>query len=315
MGFELPGLRNRRIRRAAARWRVEMLEPHSPELRAAFEMWRAADPAHAKAYGEIERITGLAERLPSGHRRQAPIGRERLLRPAFAIAALAAIAFTGVLLLTRPAAPVTEMSLTNPGPAIRFMRLSDGSMVTLDVATELTVAIGSRAREARLRSGRARFKVADDPGRPFIVSWPGGRVEANGSEFDVALSAGQMTVMARNGAVRVFPAGTHQEDAVAVGAGRAVRVEGNDVVPAAVSRGDRLWPDGRHAFNRTSLATILALANRLGGPPIKPASEAIGSLKITAVLDLRDSRALARKLAAALDLRVDESAGEIVLSR
>lgn len=315
MGIGFADLRKRRIRREAARWRVEMLEPQSAGLRAEFDAWFAADPAHARAYDELERLTTLATRLPNGEHRRALIGRERALRPAFGMAMAAAIAVGGVLLLARPDSPATEMALTNSGTAIRLLRLSDGSTVTLDVATRLTVTIGPNSREAHLRSGRARFQVADDPGRPFVVSLPEGRVEARGGAFDVALSANRTTVVPVKGEVRVYPTGADQDGAVAVRAGSAAWVASGDVVSTAVSRRERLWPAGRIAFNRTPLAKVVATANRLGGPPIRLGSDAVGSLEVTAVLDLRDTRALAPKIAAALDLKIDERDGSIVLNR
>ena len=291
-----------------------MLEPHSPELRARFEAWLGADPAHVKAYAELERFATLSQRLPAPERRRqrGAIGARRLT-PAFGVIAVVAIAATGLLFMGRETA--TYAAVTNPGPAIRLYRLSDGSTVTLDVDTNLAVAMKPASREVRIRSGRARFKVTAEPERPFTVLSAGGRVTANGSEFDVALNGDRMTVVSLGGEVRVSAPDGSDVAALPVAEGTAVRAESAGVAAAPVSRKDRLWPVGRLSFDNTPLERIVAMANRLGGPPLRLGSEGTGALKVTAVLDLRDPRALARKLAAALDLKIDERNGEVVLTR
>ncbi|GGD84507.1 iron dicitrate transporter FecR [Tsuneonella deserti] len=292
-----------------------MLEPHAPELRAEFEAWLGADPAHAKAYDALERFATLSQRLPAPERRprRQAVGPRRLA-PAFGAIALVATAATGLLLLVTGREAATYAAVANPGPAIRLYRLSDGSTITLDADTNLDVAIKPASREVRIRSGRARFKVTDEPDRPFTVSSDGGRVTANGSEFDVALNGDRMTVVALQGDVHVSPDGSDRP-AVPLANGAAVQVEGASVDMTSVSREDRLWPAGRLSFDNTPLEKIVATANRLGGPPIRLGSDGIGTLKVTAVLDLRDTRALARKLAAALELKVDDRGGEVVLTR
>jgi len=315
MAIRLPGFRERRIRQQAAYWRAEMLEPPSPALRAKFEAWLASDPAHAAAYGELEPIVALSRQLPAPERRWRWQSAGHGLRPAFGAALVAAIAATGVLLVKGREQSAVYAPVTNPGPAIRLFQLSDGSRITLDAGASLGVAIDETARNVRLHSGRARFSVTSAPERPFTVFSDRARVTAEGGEFDVAVDNAGMTVVPLRGEVRVSRAPGSEEKTVPVAPGAAVRVDSAAVAPTRVSRGDRLWPVSRLSFDGTPLEKIVAMANRLGQPPIRLGSEGTGKLEVTAVLDLRNNRALGRKLAAALKLELEEKDGAVVLTR
>jgi transmembrane sensor len=314
MPIRFPRSRSRRIQEEAANWRTELLEPHSSEVRAEFEAWIAKDPAHARAYNELAGIATLSKRLPAPNRRsrQSAVGGS-FLRPAYGVAVVGAIAVAGVLLVTGREPAAAYAAVTNAGPAIRMVRLSDGSTIILDVDTALDVAVRQASREVRFYKGRARFNVADKPARPFTVSSAAGCVTANGSEFDVGLNGDQMTVVPLQGKVELCGAGATKR--APISAGTAVRVHDANVTTTTMGREDRFWPAGRMSFDNTPLDKIVVMANRIGEPPIRLGSDDIGALEVTAVLDLRDTRSLARKLAAALDLKVDERADEIVLTK
>jgi ferric-dicitrate binding protein FerR (iron transport regulator) len=68
-------------------------------------------------------------------------------------------------------------------------------------------------------------------------------------------------------------------------------------------------------FEDAPLAIVAAKANAIGGPKIEVPDAKVAGLRLTGVLDLRDTRALARKLAATFDLRVEERHGAILLRR
>src|SRR3546814_10207770 len=57
--------RQKRVRDEAAAWHARMMEPTSKAEVVAFEHWLQADPAHARAYDEVQSISSLGTRLPS----------------------------------------------------------------------------------------------------------------------------------------------------------------------------------------------------------------------------------------------------------
>jgi transmembrane sensor len=93
---------------------------------------------------------------------------------------LATAIYSGVLL------PHDRSAKTANGEQ-RTLTLPDGSVVRMNVETDLRIDYGSDRRHIQLLSGEAIFKVAPDAGRPFIVSTPSATVRALGTQFNVSL--------------------------------------------------------------------------------------------------------------------------------
>lgn len=306
--------RSRRIARQADRWHAEMEEPSSHAQVEAFEEWLKADPAHLRAYRDSEAIAeaGTRLRLPS-HIGASSSVMARGYRPAFAIAASAAFAI-GLWTLIRAPAPAYA-AVFNRGQATRVVALRDGSIVTLDTATALEVAVAPDAHHIKISSGRARFVVSLSSDSPLKVTAPTGEVTAANGVFDVAVADNAVRVWVISGNVDVAgraangPAGP-----LSLGSGHGVRIAAR--TPAMpIERPDTAWPVAHIAFDRKPLADLLAIANRTGQPNIVVADDAVGRLRVTGVMDLRDTRKLARKLAAALDLKLSEQKGTLLLGR
>jgi transmembrane sensor len=87
----------------------------------------------------------------------------------------------------------------------RTVALADGSVVTLNVATELDVEFTPQWRDIHLRSGQALFTVAHDSSRPFRVHVDETIVKAIGTKFDVRRAGGGTLVYVVEGRVRIEP--------------------------------------------------------------------------------------------------------------
>jgi len=88
---------------------------------------------------------------------------------------------------------------------IRQMPLADGSRVTLDTLSRVSVSYEPTTRLVRLESGEALFNVAKDPGRPFVVQAGDTRVRAVGTAFIVRRHAdGAVEVTVTQGTVDVW---------------------------------------------------------------------------------------------------------------
>ncbi|MEI9850127.1 MAG: FecR domain-containing protein [Sphingomonas sp.] len=160
--------------------------------------------------------SGLVGHTPSGQAREGlPEAPRRAAFPAryYAVAAslVAVIAIGAMLLLSPmrdggapvPGAAVVATELASPVGTIRRVTLDDGSVVTLDTGTRLEVAFTQGERRLRLLAGRARFEVAHDAGRPFIVAAGDGEVVATGTIFDVSLVGARPRVRLIQGSVEV----------------------------------------------------------------------------------------------------------------
>ncbi len=176
--------------------------------------WLAQDPAHAEAYAlaadtwgtfddaalEPEIVPLRTQALESwqreNHRRWQPRSSVRVWWSLAATLVLAAV--LGLAIWLAP-----ERYETAVGER-RVVTLADGSRLTLDGDTRISVHYSGHAREIALDRGRATFVVAKDPLRPFSVASASNVVVATGTEFSVERLSGQTRVVLYEGHVVVL---------------------------------------------------------------------------------------------------------------
>jgi len=326
------------LRLEAAAWFAKLRGPAATRHQAEFDIWRKADPRRQAVYDRLVRRWDDAAVLADAHVRprlaSSPRRRRRWpsARTPWRAAALAVGAMAAALILSpiRPAWidnwPIPSLwshrMATRIGE-IRSVRLSDGSSVTLDTNTVVITRFSSSARRLELLRGRARFDVAHDPARDFIVAAGGGAVAARGTLFDVELLADQqVAVTLMRGLVDVEPgsasrgASGHRATRLLPGQqfafGRMIAAP--RIEPA--SPAESLWPAGLLTFSRTPLSQALSEANGYSRTRIRLADASLADLQVSGVFRPADPRALAQSMAAAFDLRVEHAPnGDLVLAR
>lgn len=242
--------------------------------------WRAESAQHEAAYQEAERrwrlLADMAPALrgqfsePSGQSGAKPAGRQRraLLSLGIVSLGLGALAWHFDLADTRP--QFAQNYRTGQGQLLKAAP-PDGSRIDLNAQTELSVALYRRRRAVRLLHGEARFDVAHEAGRPFVVTTPSGTVEVVGTAFSVAERGGLLSVSVERGHVRVRPASAGQPlPAVDLRAGEALTIR--DGVAGPVRRIDVLdaaaWRSGWLVFDNTRLDEALPAVNAFLGTPM-----------------------------------------------
>jgi transmembrane sensor len=316
----------------AAKWFAAMHGPNREASRAEFERWRDASPAHRAAYDEAERLwqlsTGLAgteigaaRRLPG---RRPPFWSMPAARPAFAALAVVLIAVIAIgLWRANGARPGSELVATAEPVStrigeIRLVRLADGSAVTLDTDSAIEITMSADKRLVRLTRGRARFDVAHDAARPFLVEAGGRSVTALGTVFDVGIDPNGMSVTLFRGSVDVR--GLAQAGSAApltrLAPGECYSDAPRRPRVAKAPAGAERWVSGMLDFDAVPLAEVLAQTNRYSGRKIRLAEPSIGALRVTGAFRPLPVDALADSLAAAFQLTVERSAGgDLVLRR
>ncbi|MCM8732415.1 DUF4880 domain-containing protein [Hephaestia sp. MAHUQ-44] len=291
-----------------------MESPQSERQVQDFEAWLRKSPAHLRAYQETAGVATLSEDLRLGAQEvsepeRGTAGRHRSL---LAFAAALILAITGSFWFARDTSPAFA-AVSNHGDAIRPVALRDGSQVLLDIGTDLKIAIPLDEHQLSVDRGRARFAIPQSHDLEIVTSE--GRVIASGGLIDVAASQSEVRVLLLRGkATLVVSAGAKELDRIDLRLGQVVRLRDGKIAATPQSEADASWVASRVNFADAPLATVLAQANRFGRPLLRVADNATGKLRVTGVLDLRDTRALARKLAAALDLRVVETGETLVLA-
>lgn len=314
----------------AATWYARMRSPDAAHYEQAFSDWLEKSPDHAVAYAEQERSFDTSKFLADREFvRDRSLARARVNRKVpILLSAAAAItlvaAGTAVILHQRNSSEASTIqdrwvSFT-AGDKLRKIGLSDGSLVTLDRNTQISVLIRASNRRILLKSGRARFDVFHNPSRPFSVQAGTGEIIALGTLFDVSLQPGTGTMRVRlmRGAVRVnaSTSRTTQSQAMLVPGEQAV-VSGT-LDRTRMSQADRAgwsWDSGLVAFDAVPLAMIASESLDGNGPHIILATPELGKLLVSGTLDTRDRAALARKISNAFGLAISVAAnGAITLA-
>lgn len=142
--------------------------------------------------------------------------------------------------------------------------LPEGSIVTLDSETEMRLHESPRERRVDLVGGRAFFRVAADPSRPFIVNAGGKSVRAIGTAFEVSFEHGNMVVTLAEGKVRVeeAAAGTGSGTDMAPGGQLVIGADHNWTLRRVDVAKETSWTEGRLIFMRDPLSEAVAEMNR-----------------------------------------------------
>ena len=292
-----PNARAQDIEAAAAAW-FERREWSDWDATAqkALEAWLSESTAHRVAYVRLEAAWERAERLKAlgagaqlgrvpardsfGFSPQdsaiqpidvAPIARagahasspSSRLKWAIGVASLAAVLTLGVWYQSVARWQTYGTSLG----AIAPVALADGSHITLDSNTRIHVALDLGHRRVRLDQGAALFEVAKDPTRPLIVEVANTRVTAVGTEFSVRRDSDEITVLVKEGRVRIEGDRRHfGGQATELAAGGQASTRGSEIAIERVSLSevDRAlsWRQGYLEFQETPLPQVVAEFNR-----------------------------------------------------
>lgn len=296
------------IEQEAADWFARMRGPDADASRAAFEAWRT-DPACAQAYEDKQRAwdtTMFLANTATGKRRSLEsLGRRQITLPGWTWAAAAFLAVgIGAMLAFKGAGGLDvhagshrlESAAMDEAP--RTISLPDGSNVTLDRGARLQVAFDGRERRLRLLAGRARFAVAHETARPFVVEAGGGSVVAHGTLFDVALRPGAAAdVSLLEGAIEVrsVHAGRRGVD---LKAGQGISIaSGRLGSPRAIVPATLAWPRDMIEFEGLDLVAAVAAFNRTSPTPVVIDGAVPPGMKITGSFRRSDPDAFARQVA------------------
>jgi transmembrane sensor len=186
------------------------------------------------------------------------------------------------------------------------IRLADGSVVTLDTASRVSLDLTATNREVHLLKGQANFQVAKDKARPFVVYAADRRITAVGTAFDVRLDQRGVCVTLVEGKVAVDQLATRAEHQTHHESVARTQLEAGEQLTAPVGgtasvRGAHLerstsWREGRLVFEADRVADAIAEMNRYSPAPIVIADSSIGDLRISGVFSTDKPQAFADAL-------------------
>lgn len=313
--------------------------------RAALDAWLAADIEHATAYERALAAYDTAGSWASdpeilAMRREALAFEhtQRDWRPwALAAAACLLVAIVGVwgfsdlgrtglqseqiasVRATAPEAPRDHYA-TRVGERLTAT-LSDGSVLTLNTASEVRIHYSEQSRRIELLRGQAFFSVAHRPDWPFLVEAAGQSVRALGTQFEVRLNGSKMEVVLVEGRVAIG-----QTRAVSSGdLSHAVELQAGERLVAARASYDvapvdtaavTAWRSGRMLFAATPLREAIAEVNRYRATPLVIEEESVGALEISGAFRTADAASFGQALGAIVPVEeVTLTDGRTVLRR
>ena len=310
---------------SAEEWLARLLSPdNGADDSEVFERWRVADPEHAAAYAEAERIhrnaallsddpllraAARAARRDTAHRRTSPQRHMWLLAAGIAASLLLTIGLvrhgggggdTG-----------TEQHYANAVGLPRTLQLADGTRLRLDAESALTVRLGPGQRVATLEHGRVEFTVAHDAQRPFLVHAGNNTIRDIGTIFQVSRDEDGVTVGLLKGKVAVSGRNGNRRWSSELKPAQQLHIDDSGVAGAiapldlAVAQG---WTHGELAFRERRLDDLLSEMNRYSKTQLRLGDPSLAGLEVSGSFHAGDQDALAKALARGWQLRVVRTA-------
>ena len=315
---------NQEIDGQAADWATKRnLGELTPEEESAFEAWLTADIRHFGAYGRAEAVLARLERIPGSAIREVR-ARQVALTPAWTrrrvvlagsiAASVAAAVCIGAALLQ---SDLSGSFATGIGQ-VREVVLSDGSIVTLNTNSRISVKYTEEQREIHLVQGEALFDVAKNKKRPFIVLAGDMQVRAVGTSFTVSmLPQRPIQVLVKEGVVELNRISNGKTTPVRVSANtEALALRDVPIVAAGVPKvkieRDLAWKFGQIAFDNQTLQDAAQEFARYSDVRIV-IDPTVANRTVTGLFASNDPISFAKAAAAVLKLQVDVSDREVRL--
>ncbi|MDI1276557.1 FecR family protein [Methylobacter sp.] len=201
---------------------------------------------------------------------------------------------------------------TAPGKQ-RNVILADGSEITMNTDTAISVDYSTQHRQITLHDGEAYFVVAADAKRPFEVQTHSGQVRALGTEFNIKTGQNDVTVTVYQHAVRVTAENGKTLESLPEGQQVAFS---NDALSAATTanlqRG-QAWRKQRMIFQDRPLAEVIAELNRCRSGRIIVMNNDIKTLPITGVFSTDDTNIALLTIEQSLPVTVTKITEKLVL--
>ena len=325
---------NQEISRQAGEWAAKLDGGGlTPAEQAELEAWLAADVRHLGAFGRsiavLERVGRLravgGDAMRSLVSANAPIwSRRRVVVSGGAAASLAAAAVLLLAVMRRDepqqVSPAADQEFATRLGETRTVTLSDGSVVTLNTLSKISVGFTGSVRKVQLVRGEALFNVAKNRKRPFIVVAGDTQVRAVGTSFTVRLlRARPVQILVQEGVVEVTRRSTPNARPVRATADtQTVVPHGAPIATRALpySRVARnlAWQYGQIAFDNETLEDAALEFARYSNTKIV-VEPPVAGLTITGLFASNDPVGFAKAAASVLNLHAQVGADDVRISR
>lgn len=342
----------------AAIWQGRLRDANSDttgacRVRADFNRWLLADARHRQAFAEMEFLWGALEipveqwmaeysaikssavskadsppALTAGMNESfSQAGRNRFSRVFFSFS-VTRLAAAACLLLALFATAGWQQGWVTQWQSDHYtvvgeemlIETDDGSRITLNTDSALTMDYNAGERSVRLLKGEAWFNVAATDKRPFVVSTDAGEVRVTGTRFNVRLTGHSAVVSLDEGRVelqvshRQHSVQLHQNPIALEPGQQAVLADNTISAPVPFDRtAVSAWLRGQFVFYNTPLAEVVSTLNRYRYGRVVVASRELGALKVSGVFSTENPDAVLQVIADTLPIQQTRMTNYLVI--
>jgi transmembrane sensor len=207
----------------------------------------------------------------------------------------------------------------------RSILLADGSRVTLDSASSISVDFSRHHRDVRLLKGEALFQVTHDAQKPFDVHSDQAVIRAIGTSFNVDVSQAMTTVTVLEGRVAVMKESSRAAQTGGADGPQAFPAPADALILAAAERvvitaeGARVpervanaaaatsWIRQRFVFDHLPLGEVTEELNRYTRVRIRIDSPDLQRREVSGVIQLDDPEAFLSFLSSVPDVTISQA--------
>lgn len=317
---------------AALNWLFTLqAEPDDQRLKAKFEAWRNSHPSHSEAFAAVSGAWDLPEMdmvaadvaARTGHVGQTPdaviVEYRRPKRNPWTIAAMAtaAVILVAVGIQQYPVLMLQWHADYQTATGGREeITLPDGSRMTLNTASAVTLDFEGARRSVTLLQGEVYFDVVPDPSRPFTVGAAFSEVEVKGTAFSVRTERELDTVVLEHGHVDVArPTERTETASLEPGESIIVSATGLSAVTKTDAASSLAWLKGMVVFEDRPFGQVVREFGRYYGHRIVVANGDLDQVRVNGNYRLDNPERAIRSLATAAGASVTRLPGGILILR
>lgn len=281
-----------------------------------FLQWRQASPVHEQEYRALDEIWQATAMLPEQELREllthteSSVAQHKLTRRKWMLGAGAACtaAVVGAVALQAYGleSPLYVAQYATAKGEQRKEMLPDGSVVDMNVYSELSVRYYANRRVVELTRGEAGFEVVSNHDQPFVVDAGEVSVRVTGTVFTVGYEPARVMVAVQSGSVEVTAGRWWNRDTAMLTAGMVAQSASGQ--PLSVGAGDvatlTAWRQGKVVFRDQPLAEVVHEMNRYLRQPIHLTDSRLNYLRMAGVFNVYDAEGFLQALQTHLPVTV-----------
>ncbi|WP_347987627.1 FecR family protein [Methylomonas sp. AM2-LC] len=237
----------------------------SAEEKIEFEVWKSQNPAHQQAYNEAAQLWSDADfnqALTLSRLSYTTLKTQRkhkLWNRTLPLALAASFVFC--LILFDPITKIQADYYTSVGET-QTVQLKDGSSITLNTDTAISVAYKNDERYIHLLKGEAYFDVQPDTTKPFVVDSGNTETRVLGTRFIVQETQTEDKITVIKGLVQVSNVELQQRALLHPDQQVTNTNAGLTAVQSIINNQHSTWLNGRLSFQDTPLADVIREMDR-----------------------------------------------------